>query len=39
MRAAQSAINFESGQVEVLKLPISNDAYVAVQTVAQIGQD
>lgn len=35
----QSMMHFEQGQVEVLKLPIPGDCYVAGRTVAQIAQD
>ena len=35
----ESMMHFEQGQVEVLKLPISGDCYVAGRTVAQIAQD
>lgn len=35
----ESMMHFEQGQVEVLKLPVSNNCYVAGRTVAQIAQD
>ncbi|BAW95562.1 hypothetical protein NIES970_04710 [[Synechococcus] sp. NIES-970] len=35
----ESMMNFEQGQVEVLKLPISSDCYATGRTVAQIAQD
>ncbi|MBW4440218.1 MAG: TrkA family potassium uptake protein [Plectolyngbya sp. WJT66-NPBG17] len=35
----ESMMHFEQGQVEVLKLPISGDCYVAGQTIAEIAQD
>jgi trk system potassium uptake protein TrkA len=35
----QSMMHFEQGQVEVLKLPIPGNCYVAGRTVAQIAQD
>lgn len=35
----ESMMHFEQGQVEVLKLPIPGDCYVAGRTVAQVGQD
>lgn len=35
----ESMMHFEQGQVEVLKLPVPSDCYVAGRTVAQIAQD
>lgn len=35
----ESMMHFEQGQVEVLKLPVPNNCYVAGKTVAQIAQD
>ncbi|WP_121970195.1 TrkA family potassium uptake protein [Leptolyngbya sp. BC1307] len=35
----ESMMHFEQGQVEVLKLPVPGDCYVAGRTVAQISQD
>jgi len=35
----ESMMHFEQGQVEVLKLPIPGDCYVAGRTLAQIAQD
>lgn len=35
----ESMMHFEQGQVEVLKLPVPGDCYVAGRTVAQIAQD
>ncbi len=35
----ESIMHFEQGQVEVLKLPVPADCYVAGRTVAQIAQD
>ncbi len=35
----ESMMHFEQGQVEVLKLPVPRDCYVAGRTVAQIAQD
>jgi trk system potassium uptake protein len=35
----QSMMHFEQGQVEVLKLPIPGNCYVAGRTVAQVAQD
>lgn len=35
----ESMMHFDQGQVEVLKLPIPGDCYVAGRTVAQIAQD
>lgn len=35
----ESMMHFEQGQVEVLKLPVPDDCYVAGRTVAQIAQD
>jgi len=35
----ESLMHFEQGQVEVLKLPVPADCYVAGRTVAQIAQD
>lgn len=35
----ESMMHFEQGQVEVLKLPIPGDCYVAGRTVAQVAQD
>ncbi|HHP7243333.1 MAG TPA: potassium channel family protein [Elainellaceae cyanobacterium] len=35
----ESMMHFEQGQVEVLKLPVPGDCYIAGSTVAQIAQD
>ncbi len=35
----ESIMHFEQGQVEVLKLSVPGDCYVAGRTIAQIGQD
>lgn len=35
----ESMMHFEQGQVEVLKLPVPGDCYVASRTVAEIAQD
>lgn len=35
----ESMMHFEQGQVEVLKLPVPGNCYVAGRTVAQVGQD
>ncbi len=35
----ESMMHFEQGQVEVLKLPVPSDCYVAGRTVAKIAQD
>ncbi|MGJ3252636.1 MAG: potassium channel family protein [Elainellaceae cyanobacterium] len=35
----ESMMHFEQGQVEVLKLPVPGDCYIAGRTVAQIAQD
>lgn len=35
----ESMMHFEQGQVEVLKLPVPGDCYVAGRTLAQIAQD
>ncbi|MBD2103421.1 TrkA family potassium uptake protein [Leptolyngbya sp. FACHB-261] len=35
----QSMMHFEQGQVEVLKLPVPGECYVAGRTVAQVAQD
>lgn len=35
----ESMMHFEQGQIEVLKLPVPGDCYVAGRTVAQIAQD
>ncbi|MDX2244068.1 MAG: TrkA family potassium uptake protein [Leptolyngbyaceae cyanobacterium bins.302] len=35
----ESMMHFEQGQVEVLKLPVPGDCYVAGRTVAQVAQD
>ncbi|MBI4785348.1 MAG: TrkA family potassium uptake protein [Oscillatoriophycideae cyanobacterium NC_groundwater_1537_Pr4_S-0.65um_50_18] len=35
----ESMMHFEQGRVEVLKLPVPSDCYVAGRTVAQIAQD
>ncbi|MBE9182308.1 TrkA family potassium uptake protein [Oculatella sp. LEGE 06141] len=35
----ESMMHFEQGQVEVLKLPVPGDCYIAGRTIAQIAQD
>ncbi|PSB22595.1 TrkA family potassium uptake protein [filamentous cyanobacterium CCP1] len=35
----ESMMHFEQGQVEVLKLPVPSDCYIAGRTVAEIAQD
>jgi trk system potassium uptake protein len=35
----ESMMHFEQGQVEVLKLPVPGDCYIAGRTIAQVAQD